>query len=98
VLGLESLQLLCSRAHDVIGRRDELLLSKFMLATTCEGCMFGAGMRHLLLAIQLRLQNLTVVVEALRVLLFSHLLWRWRGLDLCVGVAGAENVGRHYFD
>jgi hypothetical protein len=27
VLGLESLQLLCRRAHDVVGRRDELLLS-----------------------------------------------------------------------
>ena len=46
---------------------------------------------HLLLAVHARLQNLTVVLEALGLVF----LGRWCGLELHVGVANAENVGGH---
>ena len=36
-----------------------------------------------------------MVVEALGVLLLGVFLWRRHGLDLRVGVAGAEDVGGH---
>jgi len=45
----------------------------------------------LLLTVHARLQNLTVVLEALGLVF----LGRWRGLELHIGVADAENVGRH---
>jgi hypothetical protein len=46
----------------------------------------------LLLIIHARLQNLTVVLEALGLVL----LGRGRWLDLGVGVADAEHIGRHF--
>jgi hypothetical protein len=50
------------------------------------------SIKHLLLIICARLQNLAVVFEALRLVL----LGRGRGLELYVGITDAEDVGGHY--
>lgn len=47
--------------------------------------------RNALLGLHARLQNLTVVLHALGLVL----LGRGCGLDLNIGVAGAEHVGGH---
>lgn len=72
MFGLESLQLLCSRTHDFVRRRNKLLLSDTWSIMQSVVLHVQGNSR---LAVKTRLQNSAVVVEAFGILLLQSLLW-----------------------